>query len=689
MNINKTPNRLINETSPYLLQHAYNPVDWFAWGNEALTKAKEENKVILVSIGYSACHWCHVMEHESFEDEETAALMNALFVNIKIDREERPDLDMIYMDAVQTMSGSGGWPLNCFLTPDGKPFFGGTYFPPERAYNRSSWKDILHAVQDAWDNKQEDVIAQAENLLEQISSVSQIYNLNNDDNDYEDTISKITDGLMKQADRVCGGFGGAPKFPQTYSLMFLLRLLYKSVNRNEVAVTEEVRDFVILSIDKMIAGGIYDQLEGGFARYSTDSRWIVPHFEKMLYDNALLIGLLSEAYQLTKFERYKVAIEQSVNFVKQNWLDTDGGFFSALDADSEGEEGKYYTWTYDELEKIITEEQQLKLFCKYYNISKNGNWEHTNILWYNDNMDLFCINNRLDIGETKELLESCRVRLLAERQNRIKPLLDDKKLLGWNAMMVTALLKVFRALGNEDALEISKECISFIEQNMKQPDGSYFHNYKAGKGMNEANLEDLSQYLYALLNLKGVTGLSNWDTIINNCFEIVDREFTDNESPYFYFTPQRQRDLVVRKQEFYDGATASGNSMMLLSLQLAKNLEEENPYFSKVDKMLTGVKHMFEKYPTSFSNWALGYQISKSNIYVAKISGKMTEGDLKEMLTDLYPNIYIKHIDSDNFIIQRNEIEGVGKPLYEINLCNDRECASTIFNFDEVNKYFD
>lgn len=688
MDINKTPNKLINETSPYLLQHAYNPVDWHAWGDEALTKAKAENKVILVSIGYSACHWCHVMERESFEDAETAALMNALFVNIKIDREERPDLDMIYMDAVQTMSGSGGWPLNCFLTPDGKPFFGGTYFPPERAYNRSSWKDILHAVQDAWENKQDDVIAQANNLLEQVGSVSKIYNLNNDDDNYEDTIRKITDALMKQADKVCGGFGGAPKFPQTYSLMFLLRLLYKSINKEGVAVSDEVRDFVVLSIDQLINGGIYDQLEGGFARYSTDSRWIVPHFEKMLYDNALLLGLLSEAYQLTRYERYKVVIEQTVGFVKNNWLDGDGGFFSALDADSEGEEGKYYTWTYEELEKEISDRESLDLFCRYYNISKNGNWEHTNILWCNDDIESFSSNNGLDIVMVKGRLEYCKTLLLEKRKQRIRPLLDDKKLLGWNAMMATALVKVFRALEDENALGMSKRCIAFIEANMKQPDGSYFHNYKEGKAANEANLEDISQYLYALLNLKGVTGLNSWDIVIENCFALVNSEFMDTESPYFYFTPKRQRDLVVRKQEFYDGATASGNSMMLLSMQLAKNLEVENPHFLKVDKMLTSVKHLLEKYPTSFSNWALGYQINKNNIYVAKISGQTAQIDLKEVVGYLHPNVYIKLIE--NKIVKPNyeKVQIDEKPLYEINLCNDRECMSTIFHFSEINRYF-
>src|SRR5215831_16795946 len=430
-------NQLINESSPYLLQHAHNPVDWYPWGDEALQKAKKENKPILVSIGYAACHWCHVMEKESFENEETATLMNKHFVCIKIDREERPDLDQIYMDAVQTMTGSGGWPLNVFLTPDAKPFYGGTYFPPQRAFNRASWKEVLLVVSNAFQTKRSEIDSQAENLVDHLLQ-SNSFGLQNGHHETEifsrKKVDEIFQNLMNSADKTWGGFGGAPKFPQTFCIQFLLRYYY--VTGNEEALKQ-----ACLSLDKMIEGGIYDQAGGGFARYSTDAKWLVPHFEKMLYDNALLVSVLTEAYQLTKRKRYAEVIHETIEFIERELMHPGHGFYSALDADSEGEEGRFYTWDYNEVKKLLNEDAEI--FCDFFDITEHGNWEGKNILNIKKSMEIFSSEKNISLGKLKAIIKTGRSVLLSERNKRIKPGLDDKIILSWNALMNTACSKAF------------------------------------------------------------------------------------------------------------------------------------------------------------------------------------------------------------------------------------------------------
>ncbi|HSC37028.1 MAG TPA: thioredoxin domain-containing protein, partial [Chitinophagaceae bacterium] len=366
-------NRLIHETSPYLLQHAHNPVDWYPWGAEALQQAQQQNKPILVSIGYSACHWCHVMERESFENEATARLMNEQFVNIKIDREERPDLDHIYMDAVQAMSGSGGWPLNVFLTPDAKPFYGGTYFPPQRLYNRPSWTEVLQGVAQAFNERRDEITAQAEQLTTHLlqSNAFGLDSVVGEPVFDKKILPDITAAILKTADREDGGFGHAPKFPQTGCIQYLLR--YYHFFKDEAALQQ-----ALLSLDKMLYGGIYDQAGGGFARYATDTKWLVPHFEKMLYDNALLLGVLSEAFQVTHLPQYRRVIEETMAFAERELLSPEGGFYAALDADSEGEEGKFYVWQKAEIDALLGEDAAV--FCAYYDVSGAGNWEEKNIL---------------------------------------------------------------------------------------------------------------------------------------------------------------------------------------------------------------------------------------------------------------------------------------------------------------------
>jgi Highly conserved protein containing a thioredoxin domain len=400
-------NRLIHETSPYLLQHAHNPVDWYPWGEEALNRARHENKPILVSIGYAACHWCHVMEKESFEDEETARFMNEHFINIKIDREERPDLDHIYMDAVQAMTGSGGWPLNVFLTPEGKPFYGGTYFPPKAMYNRPSWKDILNGVAQAYAQKRDEVELQAANLTQHLFQANSfgMQALAGDlvEHFKVEKVHEMFRNIMKNADRQDGGFGRAPKFPQSFVIQYLLHYYYHTKNQDAL-------DQACLSLDKMIYGGIHDQLGGGFARYSTDGEWLVPHFEKMLYDNALLVNVLSEAYQLTGKPLYRRAIEQTIGFVQRELSSPEGGFYSALDADSEGVEGKFYVWSKAEVESVLGEDAAL--FCEFYDITEKGNWEHKNILNIRKPPEQFAAERNIAVEQLLTKLDEGRAKLL-------------------------------------------------------------------------------------------------------------------------------------------------------------------------------------------------------------------------------------------------------------------------------------
>ncbi len=456
MSDKKYTNHLIHETSPYLLQHAHNPVNWHAWNNETLQKAKQQDKPVLVSIGYSACHWCHVMEHESFEDEETAQIMNEHFINIKIDREERPDIDHIYMDAVQAISGSGGWPLNVFLTPDLKPFFGGTYFPPVRAFNRSSWKEVLLAVANAFKEKRDDITAQSENLTNHLLNAN---NINADESAaiQPQSLNIIAENLFKIADKEWGGFGQAPKFPQTFSILYLLR--HHHITGNEASLKT-----ALLSLDKMMMGGIFDHLGGGFCRYSTDRHWQIPHFEKMLYDNALLIDAYTEAYQLTQKEEYANVIKETINFIKNEMTALEGGFYSALDADSEGIEGKYYTWSKKEIDELLAADSEI--FCAVYNVTESGNWEHTNILWQTETLETVSEKLSIDKNELINKLNKSKLILFNARKKRIRPALDNKIILSWNALLITSLCKAYNALQIEEYILLAEKNIGFIEQHL-------------------------------------------------------------------------------------------------------------------------------------------------------------------------------------------------------------------------------
>jgi hypothetical protein len=595
-------NELIHETSPYLLQHAHNPVNWIPWSENLFEQAKQLNKPILLSIGYAACHWCHVMERESFESEEVAAYMNTHFVNVKVDREERPDVDHIYMDALQAMTGSGGWPLNIFLLPNGKPFYGGTYFPPIAMQNRASWMDVLKGVHEAFENNVEKLTEQANQLTNHLvqTNIALVENKNNleaegspvDPIANKEDIELIAQRILQAADKQWGGFGNAPKFPQTFALQALLRHFYIFKDSNSLQHVE-------LSLNKMIQGGIYDQIGGGFSRYSTDGQWKAPHFEKMLYDNALLISVLSEAYQVTKKPIYKKVIQQTIQFLNHDLSNKEGVFYAALDADSEGVEGKFYTWSKSEIEQLLPADF-VNTFCDYYQVTASGNWEHTNILWTQADFML---------SET-ESFSNAKTILLNERAKRIPPALDHKIVLSWNSMMVVAFCKAYAAIGDESYMQQAVQAMSWIEQNMfNEAENYFYHTSTSGVNKSFAFLEDYATIIQAYIHLQEITGEKTYLYKAKKWTEYVITHFSDADNVFFYFTPDYQKDVVVRKKEIYDGAQPSGNALMCHHLLYLGNQFSIQVWSEQGKKMVTAMRKMILQYPASFSIWAQSFMV--------------------------------------------------------------------------------
>lgn len=621
-------NRLIHETSPYLLQHAHNPVDWYPWGEEALQRAKEENKPILVSIGYAACHWCHVMERESFEDAETAEIMNRYFINIKIDREERPDLDHVYMDALQAIEGNGGWPLNMFLVPDGKPFYGGTYFPPTPAYNRPSWKQLLLNVHQAWTERRHELEAQAENLTAHLVKSNSFGTTASRESFTGDDMKQIAENILGQADKELGGFGNAPKFPQTFSIQYLLRHHYHT---GDQAALQQA----LLSLDKMIYGGIYDQLGGGFARYSTDAEWLAPHFEKMLYDNALLVGVMAEAYQLTKNPLYSQTIADTIAFVQRELTSPESGFYSALDADSEGVEGKFYTWSKHEVEAVLGE--HAAIFSAYYDVTENGNWEHTNILRVKKPLADFAASQGMKADELQSLLGSAKAKLLAAREQRIRPQLDDKILLSWNALMNTALSKAYAATLQGEYRDLAEANLAFLESRLLS-DGQWHHSYKAGQARIPAFLDDLANLAQACIQLQEITGNQEYLRKAKRLAEEALAGFSDEAGMMCYYTRAGQQDIIVRKKEIYDGAQPSANAVMASVLFYLGRVFDIPDWEERARAMCGSMRPVITRYPTSFGAWAQLGQWMVYELNELAIVGDKAPAFLQQVLTDYIPD---------------------------------------------------
>lgn len=612
-------NRLSRETSPYLLQHAHNPVDWYPWGDEALQRARAEDKPILVSIGYSACHWCHVMERESFENPQVAALMNEHFINIKIDREERPDIDQIYMDAVVVMTGQGGWPLNCFLLPDGRPFYGGTYFPPLPAHGRNDWTSVLRAIAKAFAEQRLDLERQANALTYHIFAQDKnVFQIEPDAVDNWQNVIELSnyEQWAKNFDRIDGGFGNAPKFPAAMALQYLLEYAYHTDQA-------DAAQHALFSIDALCNGGIYDHLGGGFARYTVDKTWHVPHFEKMLYDNALLVGLLSDAYKILtanathlgtagtddelteqRTRLYADTLHQTLDWVARDMTSPEGGFYAAYDADSEGEEGKFYIWHKREIDRLLQDDAAI--FCAFYGISEDGSWEESkNILSRRYTEAALSDKIGYDTDELYRLLAQCRRKLFLQREKRPKPLLDDKMILGWNAMMNTAYTKAYRATQKNTYLAAAERNMQFLLSQFRHPhNGGLYHNYTNGKAANYALLDDYALLIESLLSLYTATFNPTYIEQATQYTDYVLRYFDAPNAPLFFYTHADQSDLIGRKTEYYDNATPSGNSTMAHNLLQLYRLTHHAPYEQRALRLLRAMQPAATRYTNSFGRWA-------------------------------------------------------------------------------------
>ena len=618
-------NQLIHETSPYLLQHAHNPVDWYAWGEEALNRSKKEDKPILLSIGYSSCHWCHVMEKESFENEGIAKVMNERFINIKVDREERPDLDELYMNAVQVMAGSGGWPMTVFLTPDLVPFHAGTYFPPEDRGGMPGFPKVLVVVSDYYRTHRGEVgkmEAQMKNTLHQIVEIVP-------SQETLDTkiLSKAFETFENQFDSTNGGLGKAPKFPNSMALSFLFRY-WKSTG------TKEALEMVEKTLDKMAKGGIYDHLGGGFHRYSVDERWLIPHFEKMLYDNALLSRTYLEAYQATRKENYRRVAEETLHYVLREMKSAEGGFYSTQDADSEGEEGKFYVWTRDQIKGILGKEKGTP-FCAYYGVDPRGNFEGgtsvLNIVYSLEKVsELYGIKTK----DLEALLEEGRKKLFTERQKRVSPSRDEKILTSWNGLMISSFTDGFKITGNEEYLNGAKKASNFILREMRK-DGHLMRVFNKGRCNVKGYSEDYAFFIQALLDLYEATFEVGWLKEADDLNRKMIDQFWDEKKGGFFFTGEGNESLIARSKNPYDNTIPSANSVAVFNLLKLSYLTGEESYKKKAEQILKLFYNFLSEHPSGFANMLSGLSFFLNPEEIG-IIGSKNDHRTKSMLREIY-----------------------------------------------------
>ena len=588
MNEPRFTNHLITETSPYLLQHAHNPVDWFPWGAEALEKARTEDKPILISIGYSACHWCHVMERESFEDESIAALMNEQFVNIKVDREERPDLDQIYMSAVQILTGSGGWPLTAFLTPDGQPFYGGTYFPPDDRHNRPGFRRVLISLSEAYGERRSDVLSNAKSLIDEINAQAQRVTV--DTALSVELLEKASNGIAERFDPDHGGFGPAPKFPSSMTVDFLLRYHNRTGE-------DKLLDMANLTLEKMAFGGLYDHVGGGFHRYSTDEYWLVPHFEKMLYDNALLGRVYLDAYRVTGRSLYRRVVEETLDFVARELRDPNGGFYATLDADSEGVEGKFYVWTFDDFEEAAGADTDL--LARFFDVTPDGNFEGQNILHISHAPATFAPSEGVSVEDLGSRVARVLPDLFEKRAKRIRPGRDEKILTDWNGLMLRTVANAASYLDRDDYRELARSNAEFILDTMWNGK-RLLHAFKDGEARFNGYVDDYANLADGLTALYELTFDTRW---LNTAVEIVEcmiEEFWDAEHGGFFFTGKSHESLVARTKEYFDNATPSGNSVAADLLARLGTLLDRQDFREKAERVCKNVADYLERYPSGF-----------------------------------------------------------------------------------------
>jgi uncharacterized protein YyaL (SSP411 family) len=593
------PNRLAKETSPYLLQHAYNPVDWYPWGDEALQKAKNSDKPIFLSIGYSACHWCHVMAHESFEDIEIAKIMNENFINIKVDREERPDLDDIYQRACQLATGTGGWPLSVFLTPDQKPFYIGTYFPKDTGsrYNMPGFKTILIQLSAAYKSKNQEIRAASNEFVDALSQMAKDVVMRTSgvqETKFERSIlDEAAVGLLQMGDLVYGGFGQAPKFPNPSNLMFLLRYY-------DISGLSRFRDFVEFTADKMAAGGIHDHLGGGFARYATDQKWLVPHFEKMLYDNALLSQLYVELYQITKADRHMQTARKILDYVIREMTHPEGGFYSAQDADSEHEEGKFYLWHKKDIASILRDQTLTEIFCEHYGVTEGGNFEGKNIL--NVRLPISNLSQKHDKtpDQLTQIIEDAAAKLFAAREKRIKPGKDEKILTSWNGLMISGFAKGYSVTGDTKYLHAARNAVEFVESKLALSEGRLRRTFKDGQSKLNAYLEDYSLYVSGLLDLFSIYSKHEYLDRAIAYTDFMLQHFWDETEGNLFFTSDDHEQLIARTKNLYDLAIPSGNSMAASNLIKLDHYTQNDKYLDRATRIMKSSAGIAAENPFGF-----------------------------------------------------------------------------------------
>lgn len=665
-------NSLINASSPYLKQHANNPVDWYAWSEEALSKASAENKLLIISIGYSACHWCHVMERESFEDEEIATIMNKFFVCIKVDREERPDIDQIYMDAVQLMTGRGGWPLNCITLPNQKPIYGGTYFPKEQ------WRQVLLQVAKYYEEDTENCIKYAEELTTGVQQM-ELLKLPDTEEKIIINIDEIFSKWEKQLDNEEGGPDRSPKFPMPDNYQYLLQYLFYSNNKN-------CEKHIQLTLRKLAFGGIYDQLGGGFARYSTDSLWKVPHFEKMLYDNAQLVSLYCKAYQKFNDPLYKYIVEETLSFVRDEMTSPAGGFHAALDADSEHVEGKFYTWCKQEIEIILKEDS--KLFCEYYNINERGYWEHDQyILLRHDADEVIASRNNISETVLRKSINDSKIKFMAIRNQRIRPGLDDKIICSWNALMMKAYADAYMTFANEEYLIAAKKNAEFILTNLTQTNGGLIHTCKDDLEFKSVSvidgfLEDYAFMIDALITLYQATFDEKYLQHADSLMQYAIENFSDETNVMFYFTSSKSTSLIARKIEVQDNVMPSANAVMGVNLMMLSRYFENELYEQRAKKMLHVMKENIVRSTPWFAHWAQLNLLISQPIFEVIFTGRNSEILRDEWCSDYIPNAIIAGSKvSSEMPLLKGRMKNDESFIY---ICRDKTCGLPVKSVKEA-----
>ncbi|KAG2475499.1 MAG: Thymidylate kinase [Nitrosopumilales archaeon] len=673
-----TENKLIHETSPYLLQHAQNPVHWYPWGEEALNKAKKENKPIFLSIGYSSCHWCHVMAHESFEKEEIAEIMNENFVNIKVDREERPDIDDIYQKACQAVTGSGGWPLSVFLTPDQKPFYVGTYFPSFDSYGRPGFGSLLRQLSQTYKENPKEIEKYTLDSMKRLEQPEQF-----------STLAKLEKALLDEAainllqigDHFNGGFGSAPKFPNAANLSFMLRY-------HKLSGISRFKEFALRTLNKMANGGIFDQIGGGFHRYTTDARWLVPHFEKMLYDNALIPLVYVEAYQITKDQKYLDVLKKTLDYILRDMTSPEGGFYSSQDADSEGEEGKYYVWKKREIQEILGKDAEV--FCLYFDVTDGGNFEGMTIL--NNSINLSSVAFHCGVAESKvkEIIESCSQKLLEARSKRVPPGRDDKIITSWNALMISAFAKGYRVSGEKSFLEAAENCIKFIEKNLTK-DGELLRTYKDGRGKIKGYLDDYAFLVNSLLDVFEVNPNSKFlDLALSHAYYLIEH-FWDSNGNSFFLTADNSEKLIIRPKNNYDLSLPSGNSVAATALLRLYHLTQEKKFLDISIKIMQSEGIKAAENPFGFGqllNTIFLYlqkpiEITLLNTKNKEIFETLTKKFLPESIFVTFKNEeQVKELEKYSFF-QGKKFDKLDTTVY---VCKDFTCSRPLRSIQEIEK---